>query len=503
MLTVHVRVNDAATGQPTPVRIRFFDVASTAYVPFGRVSPFATGPGTDVGGSVQIASESWHYIDGTCEVALPQGVVTVEVRKGPEYSPLRQTMELGPGQISMRLAVSRWINLRAERWFSGDTRVLELSPHGALLEAAAEDVAVVNLLAYERPPAPDRPAASPNLLAFSGSRAALENPGHIVAVNTLNAHPILGTVALLNSHRPVFPLRFGAPDQFDHWSVADWCDQCHRKKGLVVWPDAGRSSSDRPQGEALAALLLGKIDALEINRFPEPEPANLGDYYRFLDCGLRLPLVGGSGKDSNGMALGAVRTYARLLEGEGLSYRAWVEAVRAGRTFVTNGPLLTFQADEKEPGETVAVEKGKTVRYRAEARGTTPFDCVEVLFNGTVLAAKPASGNRQATLLEGAFTPAGPGWLAARCWGLEYVPGGQCVYAHSSPIYLSVPGQALSPDAATVEYLSTILNRTRQWVVRDARCETEQQRDHLLEVLDAGLTELQRRSRLASPEQPR
>src|SRR5436305_394327 len=82
-------------------------------------------------------------------------------------------------------------------------------------------------------------AAGPGLLAFSGTRAALEAPGCAVAVNTLNAHPTLGTVGLLNSHRPVYPLRFGAPGA-DDWSVADWCDQCHRKAGLVTWPDLPR-----------------------------------------------------------------------------------------------------------------------------------------------------------------------------------------------------------------------------------------------------------------------
>jgi hypothetical protein len=33
-----------------------------------------------------------------------------------------------------------------------------------------------------------------------------------------------------------------------------------------------------------------------------------------------------------------VRTYARLQEGEPFSYKAWIEAVRAGRTIVTDAP---------------------------------------------------------------------------------------------------------------------------------------------------------------------
>src|SRR5439155_13924807 len=124
-----------------------------------------------------------------------------------------------------------------------------------------------------------------------------------VAVNTLNEHPVLGTVALLNSHRPVFPLRFGAPDALDDWSVADWCDQCHRKAGLVVWPDLPRLTPEALQGEALAALILKKVDAFEISPFDDPCSDKLQLYYRLLDCGLRPVLVGSSGKQSNRQVL--------------------------------------------------------------------------------------------------------------------------------------------------------------------------------------------------------
>ena len=100
------------------------------------------------------------YIDGACEVRLPPGPVTVEAFKGPEYLPLSRTITLGPGQIALRVAMERWTDLRAEGWYSGDTGCVSLSPHAALLEGAAEDLAVVNLLADERPPAPGRPRRS-------------------------------------------------------------------------------------------------------------------------------------------------------------------------------------------------------------------------------------------------------------------------------------------------------------------------------------------------------
>src|SRR5262249_13646535 len=158
-----------------------------------------------------------------------------------------------------------------EGWIAGDVRAHELTPRAAALEGAASGLSVVQLLARQRPAFDGEPPAITGLLDFSGSEPALEAYGCQVAVNTLNEHPVLGTAALLNSHRPVFPLRFGGPDQADDWSIADWCDQGHRKTGLVVWPDLPRFTLEHPQGEALAALILGKIDAYEVGPLGDPQ----------------------------------------------------------------------------------------------------------------------------------------------------------------------------------------------------------------------------------------
>jgi hypothetical protein len=331
------------------------------------------------------------------------------------------------------------------------------------------------------------------LLAFSGSAAALQGPECLVAVNTLNAHPVLGTVSLLNSHRIVHPLRFGAPGELDHWSIADWCDQCHRKAGLVVWADTPRLGDEHPQGEALAALVLGKIDAFEVCYFADVEPDVLGDYYRLLDCGVRVPLAGGSGKRSNLVPLGAVRTYAHLGSGAPLTYAAWIEAVRAGRTFITNAPLLTLTVGEQGPGVVLPRSAGQTVRVRAEARSAVPFDQLELLVNGTVSAAKTASGNRLSAVVETDVPVIGSAWIAARCWSRERLADGQCVYAHTSPVYLHVEGAPLRPEADTLAPLLAVLGRTLAWVAGPARCENERQRQHLTEVLQAGQQALSRR----------
>jgi hypothetical protein len=487
MLTVHVRVSDAATRQPTPVRLRLVDAAGVCHMPFGRLTEFATGPGEDVGGQVQLGGDAYAYIDGACEVRLPPGPIRVQVRKGPEYLPLDREVVLGPGKISLRLEIERWLDPHTQGWYSGDCRAHELSPHAARLEGAAEGLDVVNLLARQRPPHADRPAAFENLLAFSGTQPTLEGSS-LVVVNTCNTHPVLGTLALLNSHRPVYPLRFGAPDGLDDWSILDWCDQCHRKKGLVVWPDEPRLTPEHPQGEALAALLLGKVDAFEICHLDHPQSRTLDDWYRLLACGQRLPLVGASGKDSNAVALGVVRTYARLEPGQEFSYGAWVEAIRAGRTFVTDGPFLSLTVDEHGPGSVLTVpDEGKMVRVRVEARSATPFARLELMHNGEVIADAGADSERPTATLERELRIDASGWLAARCRGDEK---GSLIRAHTSPVYLRAEGRPLRPSASTIAPLLAVLDVTLAWVHRDARCANEPQREQLAQTLRTARQEL-------------
>jgi hypothetical protein len=131
--TVHLRVNDAATGRPTPVRLRVTDTAGAYYAPFGRAAEFAHGVNEDVGGNLLLGRDRWSYIDGTCEIAVPSGELIIEAGKGPEYRPLCERVNLVAGKMALRLAIERWTDLRAEGWYSGDTRAHFLTPHAALL----------------------------------------------------------------------------------------------------------------------------------------------------------------------------------------------------------------------------------------------------------------------------------------------------------------------------------------------------------------------------------
>jgi len=484
MLNIHIRINDAATRRPTPVRVRVSDAAGKAYAPLGRLPVFAVGKGEDVGGQVRLGRDNWYPIDGGCEVPLPAGIpLRIQATKGPEYTPLDETITLGAGQISLRFEIARW---HESDGVTVDTRAHFLSPHAALLEAAAEGIDVVNVLAlvhgFVGQDGNGYPMLS-NITSFSGQTPALTSGGHDVYVNTLNAHHALGRLGLLNSHRVVHPLTFGDPDGPDDWSLLDWCGQCHRKCGLVVWVDAFRSDRGILGGEALAALLLGQVDAIEFDAQARPQPL-LPWVYKLWDCGVKVPLVGGSGKESNRTPVGAMRTLAfqasRVSDdaGEpnptvhtvGSPRDRLLDSVRTGNTVVTNGPLLAFAATVDRAAATV--------------ESVVPFDKLEIVGNGSVLTTTPATadnGRYRATLeLAHSVTD---GWLAARAVG----PKGsllfpdQPVFAHSSAVFVGTPVRP--PKALTA--LRQCLASTREWVETQGRFTADKFKVKLLDTLAA------------------
>jgi len=144
-------------------------------------------------------------------------------------------------------------------------------------------------------------------------------------------------------------------------------------------------------------------------------------WYRLLNAGFRVQLLGVSGKDTNRVPLGGLRTYAAVPTGEPLTPAGWIDGVRHGRSFVTNGPLVQLRR----------VGDG----WHATATALTEFDVLELVADGVaVSSARPTFGGGLwwAELEAKSVTPAG--WFAARCTGgASMTNPSQPGFAHAAP----------------------------------------------------------------------
>jgi hypothetical protein len=184
-------------------------------------------------------------------------------------------------------------------------------------------------------------------------------------------------------------------------------------------------------------------------------PYSLSDWYRYLNCGYLVAAVGGTDKMSADTAVGAVRTYAHILEGTPFTYPNWMEAVRRAETFVTYGPLLEFSVEGKTMGQTLQMTaNGGTVDIPWKvASVTVPMSRVELVVNGEIRASAPVNAWQD----QGSFTLHidKSSWLALLVRG-HYPDRPEIIAAHSSPVMIQMEGSQMLAAADAVTILEQI-----------------------------------------------
>ena len=461
---VRVSVRIQAAGAPAAARVRFVAEDGRYRPPIGHREEVNPGAYEDSGLGLVLGADTWAYVPAAFDVDLPVGRVTVEAVHGFEHRPIRRTLDIAPGTRTLELDLDRAIDASAAGWMSVDPHVHFLSPSSALLQAEAEDVDLVQLLACQLG---DEMAGVANL-PYGILRSA---DGRTVMAGTENRQNVLGHVALLGARTPVMPLssggapegRVGAPvDEL----LADWADRCHASGGLVVG-----AHFPLPLAEVAACLVEGVIDAVEMQTFaPGLDSPTVLEWYRFLNCGYRVPVLGGTDKMSAEMPLGAVRTYARIGRDAEPGFESWAAAVRAGRTLASSGPLLELTVDGHEPGDVIRMSaSGGRVEVSARARAAQPIlGRLELVVNGRVVEAAdgPPSDGRS---LDVALDVPSSAWVALRVRSEHEILSAYrtSMAAHTSPVYLDVADRPLlAPDDAAA--ILAVIDGTARWLERTA-----------------------------------
>jgi hypothetical protein len=208
-------------------------------------------------------------------------------------------------------------------------------------------------------------------------------------------------------------------------------------------------------------------------------------YHRLLSCGLRLAATAGTdtflsfshgpGVASNPPGWGRVYAY---MGDQGLSVSAFKEAIRKGRTVVTNGPWLTFEANGQGPGAVLDLAAGDRLDIRARVQGPGAEHLALVGPDGVIAEGDATSELRFETTMED-----GPTWIAAVARGAGHPNTlDESVLAHTSPVYVDVAGRRVA-RVADARWCLEFLDTLEQFVDRHGRFDPATRDAHFCDLL--------------------
>jgi hypothetical protein len=148
-------------------------------------------------------------------------------------------------------------------------------------------------------------------------------------------------------------------------------------------------------------------------------------------------------------SLGMDRTYAQLGRGRAFDYSDYLDGIRRGCSFATNGPLIFLEVDGQGPGTIIDADNAReTVTVFAKAICQYPLDRLEIIANGGVVQTVEGKGGQCEIAFETRLPLKESTWLAARARGVVYPEayGGEHpwnLHAHTSPVYVHKGGRPI------------------------------------------------------------
>ena len=274
-------------------------------------------------------------------------------------------------------------------------------------------------------------------------------------------------------------------------------DEARRAGGKVIWAHNLFGHEDIPN------WLTGRVHANNIF-----DGGTRGSYQgsldRYLNVGLKVPFSTGT----DWFLYDFSRVY--VMTNQAVTPRQWLDLLSAGKTYITNGPLLELTVDGQPIGATLEIGEPREVTVQARAIGRIDFQRLELVQNGRVVAQAKSQakwGHFSAELSE--RLP-----IDAACWLAVRTPPppapddpelqapvpeneyGGALFAHSSPIYVNFAGQGVF-DRATAEKLVAEMQASMVRIEEQASFADERQRRQVLDVYREGIERL--RQRMAKP----
>lgn len=451
---------DAATIKPTTVRVGVFDVDGQPVVPEPRREYLFQ----DLGRS------SYFYCEHSVRLQVMPGPVKIRVMKGFEFEPEELDLVV-QADTAFAVLMHRWTDARRDGWFSGDTHthmthgpvVYELTPADMMRVIEGEDLHFLNSMDKEE--------------HFTGGAHPLSGSQRVLSFSREYRNPHFGHLSLLGLSEWV-----STPEGcWDTTGVACGkilnsvvAEAVHEQPGAIVIATHPFPTEDYmdlsswPGGGVARGLPLdlpsGSVDAIDVLCYSHLLPPKaLDEYTQVLNAGFRVPASAGTDATlSRGRSFppGGYRVYAKVGDGPAdFSSRTWIDAVKAGRSFVSNAPLIeSFRVGGGTMGDVVTTHES-VITGSVSARCAVPMGKVDIITERGVVATLLPSPGGDGRHIHGEFTVRADStrWVVARVTGNRpswYVVDASGLFARTNPVYLDYLDHApgfVPPQLAAAE----------------------------------------------------
>ena len=289
--------------------------------------------------------------------------------------------------------------------------------------------------------------------------------GHVMLLNLLKLiRPVSIGPRIMRSGPDWPPLQRGIRTAQADGATVIWC---HNTYGLEASPN----------------WLAGLVDAQNIFDGQSTYGSYEHSFYRYLNLGIRVPFSTGT----DWFMYDFSRVYVPVLGS--LTADKWLQSLRAGRSYITNGPLLSFEAEGQPLGGTIAAPGPRSIRLRGSGQGRLDFRGLELVHNGRVVSSSSTTavqGHFRAELRH-TLEINESGWIAFR---IPLQNGrnelDQTLFAHTSPIYLEIAQRPVFRADIARKMLSEIETNMRQIGKRGVFLD-ESQRQAVMSVYRDGI----------------
>ncbi|MBM4005098.1 MAG: hypothetical protein FJ295_17720 [Planctomycetes bacterium] len=456
-------------------------------------------------------------------VVLPPGKYQVIYGRGPEYRVATRTIEVpATEQHRETFSLQRWIKLADHRWFSGDHHVHAagcahyeaptqgVGPEDMMRHILGEDLNVGCVLSWG-------PCWYAQKEFFEGDIHKLSTPDYLMRYDVeVSGFPSshAGHLCLLRLKEDDYP-NTTRIEEWPSWDlpVLKW----GKEQGGVVGFSHSGWGLELPDSETkLPSYAMPKFNGIGANEYvvdvvhdvcdfissvDTPILWELSVWYHTLNCGYRCRISGETDFPCiYGDRVGLGRIYVKLDNDQPLNFDAWVDGLKAGRSYCCDGlsHLIDFKVERLGVGESLngnppsvlAASSGRKLTITAKAAallenepqeqirnrplrdkpywhverariGNSKKVPVELVVNGQAVAKTEidADGSLQDIRFE--YTPEISSWIALRIFPSS----------HTNPVFVELDGKPIRASRRSAQWCQEAVDvcwRAKENAIRPA-----------------------------------